>query len=1018
MNFLGKNFRKIEEKWQKRWAKERLFKVNEKSKKMPYYVLEMFPYPSGKLHMGHVRNYSLGDAFARFKRMQGFEVLYPMGYDSFGLPAENAAIKNKADPRKWTEQQIKNMKVQQVMLGNSYDWGREIATCRPEYYKWNQLIFIEFLKKGLAHKKKAPVNWCPKCQTVLANEQVHDGKCWRHEETDVEERELEQWFFKITDYADELLDDLDKLEEWPQKVKTMQKNWIGKKHGFEQYYPVNGMDLILPSFTTHHHTSFAEIFIAVAPEHPIGLELVNGTKFEKGALEFIAKIKQNKANKRFTHESAKDGYFTGRYAKDFCSGRDLPIYIADFALMDFGTGIVKASAHDQRDFDFANEHGIELVEVLFPNKLVEKSKSNGKTVFEVIHPGLDDKKMADYSYNGKYNERVIGSASMNIEGSKAEIEVRIESGVEKKYLQEGAVIRQLVHVCFNEKSLQKMVLGNQDDLSSSPSEIAAMGFEKDDSGKFELKKGNEKVPYSYDGQGYMFRSNQFSGLSVPEASNKMGKWMEQKGFAKKTVTYSIRDWLISRQRFWGTPIPIIYCEKCGAIPVPEKDLPVVLPDSSKAKFGGTNPLATVKEFVEVKCPKCGGKGRRETDTMDTFVDSSWYFLRYCDPGNRKKPFDEKIVEKWLPVDQYIGGIEHAIMHLLYARFFTKALRDCGFIKLDEPFKRLFTQGMVIKDGRKMSKSFGNVVDPLEIINKFNVDTARMFTLYSALPEKELDWSDKGVENVFKFLNKVIDLMELQKNNLGFGKFDAKKLSSLERLLLSKTHRTIQIATEEIEEKHLNYAISAIVRLVEELRKEKYGGIDKNLRGFCVETILKLLSPFAPHICEEMWERVGKKGFVSVAEWPKADEKLIDRKAEAGEDLVERVRQDIGQVMELAKIEAPKKISLFVAPDWKWNAIEAVKKAVGEQPDFGKAMKAAASTKGAPKSEVQGFVKAIINRLGEYREAVKINELKALKESALILEKEFGAKIEIGAAEKSKVPKAKNALPAKPAILIE
>ncbi|MDP6670366.1 MAG: leucine--tRNA ligase, partial [archaeon] len=568
---MGKDFKKIEEKWQKRWVKEKLFKVDEKSKKMPYYVLEMFPYPSGKLHMGHVRNYSLGDAFARFKRMQGFEVLYPMGYDSFGLPAENAAIKNKTDPRKWTEQQIENMREQQTMLGNSYDWDREIATCRPEYYKWNQLIFIEFLKKGLAHKKKAPVNWCPACQTVLANEQVIDGKSWRHEDTEVEEKELEQWFFKITDYADELLNDLDKLKEWPQKVKTMQKNWIGRSEGVDIYFNLEGTDTVLPTYTTRCDTIFSVTFLALAPEHPMIPDLVKGTGFEEEMELFVNETKKQSIIDRENEEKEKSGMFTGKYAINPANGERVPIFVANFALM-YGSGIVMCDAHDKRDFAFAKKYDIPLKYVI---------SKDGKPILP------------------------------------------------------------------------------------------------DEYGK------------AFTDDGIIFGSGQFNGLPNQEALPKIAEWLEKKGWGKRTVNYKLRDWLISRQRFWGTPIPIIYCEKCGAIPVPEKDLPVILPDSSKAKFGGTNPLATVKEFVEVKCPKCKGKAKRETDTMDTFVDSSWYFLRFCDPSNRKKPFDKKLVEKWLPVDQYIGGIEHAILHLLYARFFTKALRDCGFLKLDEPFKRLF-----------------------------------------------------------------------------------------------------------------------------------------------------------------------------------------------------------------------------------------------------------------------------------------------------------------------------------------
>ncbi|MAF80019.1 leucine--tRNA ligase [bacterium] len=899
---MTKNFKKIEQKWQKRWAKEKIFKVNEKSKKMPYYVLEMFPYPSGRLHMGHVRNYALGDAFARFKRMQGFEVLYPMGYDSFGLPAENAAIKNKTNPKKWTEQQIKTMREQQQLLGNSYDWEREIATYNPNYYKWNQLFFLNFLKKGLAYRKKAPVNWCSKCQTVLANEQVVNGCCWRHEDTKAEEKRLEQWFFKITDYADELLEDLDTLEEWPQKVKTMQKNWIGKSHGTEVYFTEKDSGKKIPTFTTRPDTLFGVTFVVFAPEHPMVKELVAGTEHETDVLKFIEEVKGESLIDRLAEGKEKKGIALGKYAINPVNNEVIPIFAADFAVLEYGTGMVMCvPTHDQRDFEFAEKYGLQKKVVIQPK---------GKEL----------------------NAHTMGKAFVD--------------------------------------------------------------------------------------EGVMVNSEKFNGLGNVDAIEKISKWLEKERTGKRTVNYKLRDWLISRQRFWGTPIPIIYCDKCGAIPVPEKDLPVLLPDPSKAKFGGQNPLTTVKEFVETKCPKCKGDAKRETDTMDTFVDSSWYFMRYCDAQNKKVPFDKKIAEKWLPVDQYIGGIEHAILHLLYARFFTKALRDCGFLKADEPFKRLFTQGMVIKDGRKMSKSFGNVVDPLEIIEKYNADTARMFMLYSALPEKELEWSDKGVEAVFKFLNRVIDLVEDNKNKIGFGKIDVKKLSGVERLLLSKAHRTILNATGEIEKKQLNYAIASAARLVDELRKEKYDSADKNLRGFCIETIVKLLAPFAPHLCEELWERIRKKGFVSVAEWPKANEKFIDRKAEAGEALLERVKQDVATVKELAKINKPKTVSLFVAPAWKWKALKAIKEAVGEKPDFGGAMKAISKVKEAPKNEAPGFVKSIINKLGEYRDSVQIDEFAALKEATTQLEKDFGAKIVLEKAEKSKEAKARNALPGKPAILIE
>ncbi len=896
------NFSKIERKWQKRWRKEGVFKADEKSKKPRYYVLEMFPYPTGRLHMGHVRNYSIGDAFARFKRMQGFNVLYPMGYDSFGLPAENAAIKKNADPKEWTENQIVAMKEQQFILGNSYDWDREIATHRPEYYKWDQFFFIEFLKKGLAYRKKAPVNWCSKCKTVLANEQVVDGKCWRHDDTVVEEKELEQWFLKITNYADELLEDLSMLSEWPKKVRTMQRNWIGKSHGVEVFFKEKDSGEALTTFTTRPDTLFGVTFLAIAPEHPIVKKLVKGTEHETDVLKFVEEVKGESLIDRLAEGKEKRGIFLGKYAVNPVNDEVVPIFAADFAVASYGTGMVMCvPTHDQRDFEFAEKYGLQKRVVIQPKG----------------------------------------------------------------------------------KNLEAHTMGK-----------------------------------AFVDEGILTNSGQFNGLGNLDAIEKISTWLGKEKKGKKTVNFKLRDWLVSRQRFWGTPIPIIYCDKCGAIPVPVKDLPVRLPEPSEAKFGGKNPLETVKDFVECKCPKCKAKARRETDTMDTFFDSSWYFLRYCDPKNRNEPFSKNIAHKWMAVDQYIGGIEHAILHLLYARFFTKALRDCGFINIDEPFERLFTQGMVIKDGRKMSKSFGNVVDPLEIINKYNADTARMFMLYSALPEKELEWSDKGVEGVFKFLNRVIDLIEENKKQIGFGKFNVSKFSGNERLLLSKAHRAILTTTHELEEKHLNYAIASAVKLVEELRKERNANVDKNLKGFCIETVVKLLSPFAPHICEELWERIGKKGFVSIAPWPKADEKLIDKKAEAAEELLEKTRQDIIAVKELAKLEKISKITLVVAPAWKWSAIAEITKAVGGKPDFGAAMKAVSKLKGTNPKEMPGFVKAIMGRLGDYHDLVKINEFVALAETLPLLEKEFDTSVSLEKAEKSSIPKAKNALPGKPAIVLE
>ncbi|MCR4335076.1 MAG: leucine--tRNA ligase [archaeon] len=1008
---------KIAKKWQKEWEEQRIFASEMDSKKKKYYILEMFPYPSGKLHMGHARNYSIGDCMARFMKMKGYNVLYPTGFDAFGLPAENAAIDHNADPKEWTFQRMGDMVRQLKELGYSYDWNRKIATCVPEYYKWNQWIFLKMLKKGLAYKKKSPVNWCDKCNTVLANEQVVNGKCWRHNDTEVIEKDLEQWFFKITDYADELLSDLETLDEWPERVKIMQKNWIGKKNGYYQYYKVNDTDLTLSTFTTHHHTSFAEIFIAIAPEHPLALDLVKKTKYEVGAKEFIKKIEDKKAIQKFSNDSAKDGYFTGRYAKDPFSKRDLPIYIADFALMDFGTGIVKASCHDQRDYDFAKEHDISMAEVLFPNKLIEKNKSKEKIVYGIVHPGLNETQMADYSYSGKYNEKNIGGVIVYLKEKSIKIELKIEKMPNRK-LQEESVIRQLLYTYFYEENFEEASVKGLDGCAIDTNSMVAMGFSPGEKNIFTIKKGEEKVPYSYDGQGYMFRSEQFSGMSVPEANVKMGKWMEKEGIGKKTVIYRLRDWLISRQRFWGTPIPIIYCVKCGTVPVPEKDLPVTLPDSKEADFTtGGNPLETVKHFVNVDCPKCGQKARRDTDTMDTFVDSSWYFLRFTSPKEASLPFDKKAAQYWMAVDQYIGGVEHAILHLLYARFFTKILRDEGLIKFGEPFKRLLTQGMVLKDGSKMSKSLGNTVDPSEIMKNFGPDTIRVFIMFASAPESEMDWTDKGVESTHRFLQKIYSVFEVNVKNISNEK-PGKNLSISDRLVLSKTHSTIKKVSQLIQDYKFNYAIGSIMELVNFIGKQEK--IDSAVLGFSLNSISKLLVPFAPHLAEELYYLIGGKGLVSSESWPKFDEKSIDAEAEATEKMIQDIKADVNNIKILAKIEKPKKVTVFVASKWKWSVIEKIisKK---DKPEFSDAMKLALSIPEAKKyaKEVQSFLKPVLHKFHDLKSLDKVDEFKLLSSAVDLLSKELGVEAIVLSADKAdNKEKANKAFPMKPALLVE
>ena len=733
------DFNKIAQKWQKKWEDKGIFKVKEDPKKKKYYVLEMYPYPSGSgLHMGHARNYCIGDAFARFKRMQGFNVLYPMGYDSLGLPAENAAVKAKSHPRIFTEKSIANFIRQQKSLGLSYDWDRMVETHKPDYYKWDQWIFLKMYEKGLAYKRKAFANWCSKCNTVLANEQVHDGKCWRHTDTLVELKELNQWFLKITDYADELLEDIDKLD-WSEDVKAMQRNWIGKSRGTLIDFEIEGSDKKLTVFTTRPDTFFGITFLVYAPEHPDVAELVKGTEQEKAVTEFVKKVIMEDKFERTAEDKEKEGMFIGRYAINPITKEKIPIYIANFVLYEYGTGaIIAVPAHDQRDFEFAKKYNIPIKVILNPPD------------FE-----LDPKKMSR----------------------------------------------------------------------------------------------------AYMGDGNMVNSPGFDGMNNRDAIEGITKFLEKHKCGKFTTQYKLRDWLVSRQRFWGTPIPIIYCDKCGAVPVPEKDLPVKLPEDIKFT-SAKNPLVSHDPFVNVKCPKCGGNARRETDTMDTFVNSSWYFLRYCDAHNDKKIFDPKKVKYWMPVDMYIGGKEHACMHLIYFRFYTKFLRDLGLLHFDEPAAKLFNQGMLHKNGVVMSKSKGNVVLPEEVSNKYGIDTGRLFLLFVAGPDKDMEWNDEGVEGSFRFLNKFYALIEKKLTD----EVDAKQES--------KINKTIKEVTEYTESMKLNMAIIRLMELTNYLYSKET--INKSV----LERLVKLMSVFAPHTCEEMWAMLGNKPFVSLASWPEYDEKKI------------------------------------------------------------------------------------------------------------------------------------------------
>ena len=754
---MNYNFADIEKKWQKKWEDEHAFKVDESTDKPKYYALEMFPYPSGNLHMGHVRNYSIGDVVSRFKTMNGYNVLHPMGWDSFGLPAENAAIKHGANPKEWTFSNMDNMRHQLKSMGISYDWDREVATCKPDYYKWTQWMFLQLYKNGLAYKKKSFVNWCPSCKTVLANEQVVNGKCERCK-SDVGKKDLEQWFFKITDYADRLLKDIDRLKGWPDKVKTMQSNWIGKSNGAQVDFKLDGSDEVLTVYTTRPDTIYGVTFMVMAPESPLTEEIISGSETEKECRDFINKMQFVKEIDRASTDTEKEGVFTGRYVINPITGKKVPLYLANYVLMDYGTGVVMAvPAHDQRDFDFAKKYDLPINVVISPD-------------------GSD-----------------IDSASLK-----------------EAFAAEGTLIN----------------------------------------------------------------SGEFNGMNNKEALPKIIEYMDKNGIGRKKINFRLRDWLISRQRYWGAPIPVIYCEDCGTVPVDEKDLPVFLPEDVEFSGQGESPLTTSKSFRHAPCPKCGKMGTRDMDTMDTFVCSSWYYLRYCDPHNDKRPFDKAKTDYWMNVDQYIGGVEHAILHLLYARFLTKALHDLGYVSCDEPFENLLTQGMVLKDGTKMSKSLGNVVSPEEIIDKYGADTARLFILFAAPPERDLEWSDKAVEGSYRFLNRVFRFIDDNKDKISLdAKYDVSALTFSDKNLRYTLNYSIKKITDDIGIRfNFNTAISSVMELVNALYA--YTGTNDALVSEVCTKMIIMLAPFVPHITEELWQMIGGLGSVHSQKWPEFDESAL------------------------------------------------------------------------------------------------------------------------------------------------
>jgi leucyl-tRNA synthetase len=780
----------LEKKWQQYWEEKVLFKVDLDPAKEKYYLLEMFPYPSGNIHIGHVRNYTIGDVVARYQRRRGKNFLHPMGWDAFGLPAENAAIENKTHPAKWTYENIEHMRSQLKRMGFSYDWDREFATCDPEYYRWEQLIFLKMYEKGLAYKKRTYVNWCDRCQTVLAKEQVENGCCWRHTDQEVVLKEMDSWFLKITDYADEILEYCKKLPGWPERVLTMQKNWIGKSHGAIIRFPLVDSEEVIEVYTTRQDTLFGATFMCFAPEHPMLKTLVRGHPQEKEVMGFIDRTLKVDSYIRTADFTVKEGVFTGRYCLNPVTEEEIPIYVANFVLFDYGTGAIMAvPTHDQRDFEFAKKYDLGLRVVIKPQ---------------------------------------------------------------------------------------------DSDLSE------------------------ETMTEAFEEEGILVNSGPFNGQRNLDALDSIAEYLESKGMGHKTANFRLRDWNISRQRYWGAPIPMITCGKCGMVPVPEKDLPVLLPLDLEMQPQGGSPLPFEPSFYEAACPTCGGKGKRDTDTMDTFVESSWYFDRYACPDYDEGPLDSKQVDYWMPVDQYIGGIEHAILHLLYSRFYTRVLRDFGYLKITEPFTNLFTQGMVcketqecpkhgyvfpdeVKDDRcihcdseimtgntvKMSKAKKNVVDPVKLVNRYGADTVRMFCLFASPPERDLEWSDQGVEGSFRFLNRVWRLLEENIKEISQAGVYAgeEALSGSMNDLHRKTHQTIKKVTNDVEDRfHFNTAISAVMELVNEINKylsrdEVKGELPWSVVREAVETMVLLLSPVVPHMTEEMWRMLGHEESLLEVSWP-------------------------------------------------------------------------------------------------------------------------------------------------------
>ena len=925
------DFQKIEKKWQMKWEEEKIFEVKEdlsKNGKKKYYVLEMYPYPSSDLHIGHLRNYSIGDSFARFKRMKGFNVLYPMGYDSYGLPAENAAIDHGVDPEEWTNLNIKSIQTQQKRIGLSYDWTRMVYSHDPNYYKWDQWFFLKMYEKALAYRQESYVNWCPSCITVLANEQVQSGKCWRCS-SEVEQKFLTQWFLKIREYAEELLDGLDTVD-WPDKVKTMQRNWISKSEGTTIRFPIAGDDRTIDIFTTRADTLFGVTFMVFAPEHPWIKEWVKGTEYEELFEQFYNEVMKQDKFERTDIDVEKKGIFIGKHAVNPITKEEIPIYIGNFVIYEYGAGAVMAvPGHDQRDFEFAKKYHIPIKVVIQP---------------------------------------------------------------------------------------------------------------------FEYELNAEKMIRAYESDGTLINSDEFNGMENRSAIDSISKKLESIGMGEETVNYKLRDWLISRQRYWGCPIPIVYCDTCGIVPIPYDELPVELPKDIKFTGRG-NPLKTSEIYVNVPCPKCGKQAKRETDTMDTFVDSSWYFFRYCDPDEKDLPYRKEIADYWMNVDQYIGGIEHAIMHLLYARFFTKVARDIGLQSFSEPFQRLLTQGMVNKahpfcsecgtfamkaemhnkkckrcgtdyilKSVKMSKSFGNTVDPIGIMNKYGADAARLFILFGASPKSGLEWSDEGVDFAYKFVKNTFKLL------IESPEIIREKKMIKDTLIEYNLNKTIKNVSEALEKISIRDAINEIIQFTTELNKYKNEGVNEEIFNKCKKNLALLLHPFVPHMTEEVWELLGKEGFLSLAKWPLYDKKTLNVDNDYKWKLLNNTINSINHIILIIKKEKLEEISIITANEWKYkfmlnlfSLIERTKNQkevmsiIMEDELFKTQGKFVTQTIGKVLKNLGKYAKSPISALDEYDFFTQIKP---------IFEKKYDCKVSVITENESQEKKATQSLPGKPAIVIK